>query len=129
MLLGEINYIFYHLIIKSNLLLGLNYHVEVGKGSHRSPIHRSGLDGLDPEIVGEHKGEDSDTLIVVRSSHWSGDVAGHDCDEASSKETGAARPQLLGEEVGGDGGQATEEWGQEHANVADVGRNVLESDD
>ncbi len=102
----------------------LLYHVEIGKRSPGGPVHGSGFDSLDPQVVGEHERENGDTLVVVRSGHRSGNVTGNDCNEGGRKKSGASRPQLLGEEVGRDGCQTTEERCQENANVSNVGRDV-----
>ncbi len=83
------------------------HHVEVGQGTPCGPVDRAGLDSLDPQVVGEHEGEDGDALIVVRPGHGARDVSRHDGDETSGEESGALRPQLLGQQIGGDGSQAT----------------------
>lgn len=84
-------------------------HVEVAERAPQRPVHRAGLDRLDPQVVREHEGEDGDALVVVGAGHRAGDVPGDDGDEAGGEEAGALRPKLLRQEVGGDGGQATGE--------------------
>ena len=102
-------------------------HVEVSQCRPGSPVDRAGLHCFDPEVVGEHQGEDCDALIVVAPRHGPADVAGHDGNEAGSEESGALRPEFLGEEVGGDGRQSGEERSQEDADVSDVDRDVEEA--
>ena len=46
-------------------------HVEVGQSCPGGPVDGAGLDGLDPQVVGEHEGEDGDALVVVGSGHRS----------------------------------------------------------
>ena len=104
-------------------------HVKIGKRGPSGPVHGSGLDGFDPQVVGEHEGEDGDAFVVVGSCHGSGDVPGHDGDEAGREESGPARPKLLGEQVGGDGREAAEQRRQEDADVSDVGGNVEVGED
>ena len=77
-----------------------------------------------PEVVGELQGEDGDALVVEGAGHRAGDVAGDDGDEAGGQQAGALAPQLLGQQVGGDGGEAAEYGRQEHAHVPDVHRDV-----
>ena len=76
-----------------------------GQGRPCRPVHRAGLDRLDPEVVGEHESEDCNSFIVVGSSDRARDVARNDCDEAGSEETRALRPQLSRQQVRGDGSQ------------------------
>ena len=102
-------------------------HVEIGQSSPGSPVNWAGLHCLDPEVVGEHEGEDSDALIVVAPRHGPADVAGHDGNEAGSEEPRALRPEFLGQEVGGDRRQSREERSQEDTDVSDVNRDVEEA--
>ena len=82
-----------------------------------------------PEVVGELQGEDGDALVVEGAGHRAGDVAGDDGDEAGGQQAGALAPQLLGQQVGGDGGEAAEHGRQEHAHVPDVHRDVEQVED
>ena len=43
------------------------HHVEVRESCPHGPVYGPRLDGLDPEVVGEHKGEDGDALVVIRA--------------------------------------------------------------
>lgn len=77
-----------------------------------------------PEVVRELQGEDGDAFVVEGARDGAGDVAGDNGDEAGRQQAGALVPQLPREEKGGDGGQAAEHRGQEHAHVADVHGDV-----
>ena len=101
-------------------------HVKVGQRGPRGPVHGPGLDSLDPQVVGEHEGEDGDALVVVRPGHRSGDVPGHDGDETGREKSRPARPELLGEQVGDEDGEGGEEGRQEDADVPDVHGEVEE---
>ena len=104
-------------------------HVKVGQRGPRGPVHGPGLDSLDPQVVGEHEGEDGDALVVVRPGHRSGDVPGHDGDETGREKSRPARPELLGEQVSRDGRETAEQRRQEDADVPDVGRDVEVGED
>ena len=45
-------------------------------------------------------------------------------DESGSQETGALRPELLGQQVSGDGRETAEEWRQKDANLSNVNGHV-----
>lgn len=75
------------------------YHVEVGESGHACPKYRSGLDRPHPQEVRELQREYSDAFVVITTGNRAADVPGHDSYETSSKQTGACRPQLLGEQV------------------------------
>lgn len=77
-----------------------------------------------PKVVGELQGKDGDAFVVERSCHRAGNVSWYDGDEAGREQPGTLVPQLPRQEEGGDGGQAAEDWGQEHTHVPDVDSDV-----
>lgn len=62
--------------------------------------------------------------MSVASSYRSADVSWDDGNEGRCEKASASAPQLLCEEVGGDGCEAREDWRQEDANVPDVDGQV-----
>lgn len=69
----------------SSTLIKTYYHVKVGQRRHHRPKDRAGLNGLDPEVVGELQGKNGDALVIVAACHGSADIPGNDCDKASSE--------------------------------------------
>ena len=45
----------------------IRYHVEVSQCGPGAPVHRAGLDSLDPQVVREHQREDGDALKMDKS--------------------------------------------------------------
>lgn len=45
------------------------HHIEIAQGAENAPHDRTGLHGLDPQVVSEHQCEYRDTLIVVATGH------------------------------------------------------------
>ena len=64
------------------------------------------------------------TKLSVSDSYRSADVSWYDGNEGRCEKASASAPQLLCEEVGGDGCEAREDWRQEDANVPDVDGQV-----
>ena len=58
-----------------------------------------------------------------------GNIAWDNCYKAGGKKTCPLAPELLGEEVGGDGSEAGEEGGEEDADVPDVDGDVEHAQD
>lgn len=67
------------------------HHVSVEKRSQCAPEDGSVLDCLDPEIEGEDQQKDGNGLVVITSSHRTGNVAGSDAHKGRGKETGGGR--------------------------------------
>ena len=79
---------------------------------------------LYPKIISEHKSEDSNALVIIRTSDGSANISRHDTNEGSGEETSALTPQLLGEQVCSNGGKAAKEGRQEDANLSNVHGDV-----
>ena len=77
-----------------------------------------------PEVVGELQGKDSYAFIVKGASHRTGNIAWDNGNEAGCQQPCTLVPQLSSQQKGRDGGQATENWGQEHTYVPYMDRNV-----
>ena len=43
--------------------LAAAYHVEVSQGTDGRPVHRAGVDSLDPHVVGQQHAEDGDAWV------------------------------------------------------------------
>jgi len=54
-----------------NISSPCGYHVKVGKCCECCPVNGSCFNGFDPQVVGEHKGENCDAFIVIGSSNRS----------------------------------------------------------
>lgn len=64
-----------------------SYHVAVEQSAQRTPQHRSKLKGLDPEVEGIDQKENSDSLVVVATSHGPRNVARRDAHECRCQQT------------------------------------------
>ena len=91
-----------------NISTPRRHHVKVRQRTPSGPVDTTGLDSLDPQVVGEHECEDGDTLVVIAAGHRAGNVSGDNGDEAGGEQTGALRPKLGRQQVRRNGSQTTE---------------------
>ena len=68
------------------------HHIKVSKRTDDTPEHRSSFDGFDPHGVSEEHTEDSDTLVIIGSSHGTRDVTWHNGNHSSCNQ---ASPSIL----------------------------------
>ena len=97
------------------------YHVTVEKCGHRAPKHRTILDRFDPQIEGKYEQKDGNGLIVITSSHRTGNVTRRYAHEGRGQKTGGWRSDHFGgQKIGCDSGQAGKGGRKEDTNVANV---------
>lgn len=97
------------------------HHVSVEEGAKSTPKHGAKLEGLDPEVEGENKKENSDGFVVVTASDRSRNVTGGDTHESRSQKTSRWRSgHFIGKEVGSERRQSRKGRGEENANVSNI---------
>lgn len=105
-------------------------HVSIEQCSQCPPHNRSILDGLDPQEEGEDKQENGNGLIIVTSSHGTGDITGSNSHECSCKKTRGWRVgHLTSQEVHGQGSQPRKAGGKKDTNVSNIDGDREESED
>ncbi len=91
------------------------HHVEVGESGSCGPEDGSCLHRPQPEEVRDQQSKDGYPLVVIGTSHSTGDVSGHDSNEAGSEESCPRVPDFSCEQVCCYGRQATDKgcvsWG------------------
>jgi len=98
--------------------------MSVGKAAdHRNecpsqlPHPRTAHTHLDERIKHVHQRKDGHPLVVVRPRDRPGDVGGHHRHHRGRNQSGAVRPALFDEAVGGECTECAEQGGGEHADL------------
>lgn len=104
-------------------------HIEETESSDNGPFDRPlslyfyGVNCFDVHVERENKGENRHCFIVVGTCHRSLDIGGNECHEKSTVQAGKrVVGHFVGEEISGDSSKGCENWGNEHTDISDIGR-------
>ena len=78
----------------------------------------------DPEKEGALKSENSNSLIIKRSSNGAGNVTRCNGNKSRREKACSSVPKLFGQEICGNGSKAGKDRGGENANVLNVSREA-----